>query len=499
MRTRNALFNLLIANAGKLLGIVTYFYVTPKILHFIGATEYGTYQLILQIVSYFNLVEFGIGVSLSLSIYSALDKKRFDQINSYASGAQRFYAFLGVILIVFTTILSLYFQDVFHLKQTENAGVVLLLFGLNISFSYFFGVPALVLNATQKGYYIGWINIFLQPLISLVSLYAVYLGFSLLGVGVATVLINFFYYQIINLVISRRLPWLNVFAEIRDYTFLKGSAQYVFIDKILVLIVFQTDYLVISYFLDVSYVAGYSIYVSLFMQITSVFFLFVNVAQAGAGEMVAKGDPSKVVSLWSELLAISFVLVILVAPLIIVFFDEFYLRWMGTEPLDRVILYAMLANFVYLNTIIPTTLMVNTKNLFRRRVAGSVLELTINLAVSLLLVRKLGVFGVVIGTLAGHYLTNFWYLPYLLSSSLQVRIFIYFKHYGFNFVILLLAMICSAFVYYSAFNLIGNCFLLILIYSLSFYFFMLNESNRSIIKRLLVLKTIVFPNNSLTN
>ncbi|MCA6420682.1 MAG: hypothetical protein IM603_16445, partial [Cytophagales bacterium] len=85
MRTRNALFNLLIANAGKLLGIVTYFYVTPKILHFIGATEYGTYQLILQIVSYFNLVEFGIGVSLSLSIYSALDKKWFDQINSYAS------------------------------------------------------------------------------------------------------------------------------------------------------------------------------------------------------------------------------------------------------------------------------------------------------------------------------------------------------------------------------------------------------------------------------
>ncbi|MCE2894494.1 MAG: hypothetical protein LW721_08640 [Flammeovirgaceae bacterium] len=499
MRTKNALLNLLIANAGKLLGIATYFYVTPKILHFIGAAEYGTYQLILQIVGYLNLVEFGVGVSLSLSIYSALAKKRFDLVNSYASGAQRFYSFLGIVLLILGSVLSFYFQDVFHLDQIRNANVVLLLFALNVSFSYFFGVPAIVLQATQKGYYIGWISIFLQPVISLLSLYAVYLGFSLLGVGVVTVLVNFFYYQIINFIISRKLPWLSVFTKLRDYTFLKGSAQYVFIDKILVLIVFQTDYLVISYFLDVSYIASYSIYVSLFMQITAVFSLLINVAQAGAGELVATGERSKVLSLWGELLSISFVLVILVVPGVIIFFDQFYTIWIGTEPLDRSILYVILANFVYLNTIIPTTLMVNTKNLFRKRVVGSVAELTINLIVSLLLVKKLGVLGVVIGTLLGHYLTNFWYLPYLLSSSLHVGIFTYFKQYGFNFTISFVAMICSAFVYYSSFTLISNCFLLLLIYSASFCVFLINERNRSIINRLLILKTIVFPNHGLTS
>lgn len=431
MRSLNAFKNIVLGIFDKIIGIIVYLVVTPYILKFLGKELYGVNQLLVQTVGYFQLAEFGIVTILVVSLYKPIANNDWTAINEIVSYGQRLFLLIAGIILCSGLLFSFFLDNVFHQSAISvfDFRILFIIYIINSSVSYFFSIPVIVLGASQKEYKINRIRIFLNPLISITGVILFNFGYGLIVWALCQLILNVLFSLILYKISIKEFPLLriNPFKKITQVISTKSSV-FVFLDKILVLVVFRSDFILLAYFGFTTEIAVYSIYVTFFNFIMSFVFVPITNITHGAGDLLARGKSIDVIRLWEDATTGGFIAAALLLPTIYFNFDSFINVWLETTPLSNNVLILMCINLGYLCIIHPTTMIINSQNKFKERLMGSVLELTLNLIFSIILIPKLGVFGAVIGTAIGHFLGNFWFLPWLLSTRIVHRPFsAYFK------------------------------------------------------------------------
>lgn len=436
-----------------------YMQVSMQILQFIVRTvfirtlsvEYwGINGLFSNILMMLSLAELGIGNAINYSMYKPIAEGNEKKICQYMNIYKKLYIGIGIFVLMIGIGLMPFLNFFMASKPNINClYLIYFLYVINSASTYFFSYKSAIIYVDQKQYMVSNCNV----IFSCIQ--------SILQIAFLITTKNFIIYLSINIFINIcKNIYISTIAD-KNYPFLKNGSGLrlpneecrklyknifaMFLHKISNVILNGTDNLVISKFIGIAVLGIYSNYSTLIITIKIIFDLIFNSLTASVGNLCVKESKNKVNQVFSLIQFVNFWIVGFCSACFIVLFNPFISIWVGKDYLlSMPIVITIVSVFFF-------TCMRRTVEMFRDalglfwydRYAGLV-EAIINIVISVVLVKKIGIIGVFLGTIISNIMTSFWISPYILYKyELKKSVWEYFKSYANYFIINLLAIIST--------------------------------------------------------
>ena len=264
MRTKNAIINAMGSIITFILSFIPVFIVRKVFLDVLGEELLGLSSLYSNIISYLSLIEMGIGTVIIFSLYKPFSEKNIFKINGYINYYAKFYRIVGIIIfilgILITPFLSFFITDTLNIKSAQW---YFFLFLLNTLISYFFTYRFCLLNVSQEGYKLAIGTCISKIIIASLQIFIIYKYQSFSLYLLTQIIINLIFYLILNIYINKHFSWLGNKTgtlDEKEKKQLDKNIKSLFFHKIGSIIVFGTDSIVISSFINLATVAKYNSY-----------------------------------------------------------------------------------------------------------------------------------------------------------------------------------------------------------------------------------------------
>ena len=416
------------------------FFITPYVLNGLGKEMYGLNSLMLQTVGYLGLADFGLGKAIHIAYYKALSTKNNNKINIVFNSANNIYLFISAMILILGLTLCFFLEYFFQINPelVLLSKYVFVIYAIKSAVSYVFGSYQSLIISDQKQYKLGFINLFFRPLYVISNGLVIYFGGLLLELVICSLIISLIFEFIKYIVIRRNYPFLKKTNKTRHKALLKTSF-YVLIDKIVKLSYKRLDFILIGIYLSLSDVASFAIYMTFSLILERFYISAITPIQPGIGNLIHKKEIKKIKDLFKDMITTVFFFQILICSALIFFLQSFVINWVGEDMLIN-------GNFIYFFVMvifIKPLLIVNNsfidaKDLFKKKMYGSIIEISLNVLVSIFLVKSFGVLGLIVGTLTGYLLMQIWYVPYIFNRSFKISSLYYFievlKYFLFFFI-----------------------------------------------------------------
>ncbi|MCJ8341354.1 MAG: oligosaccharide flippase family protein [Cetobacterium sp.] len=385
--------NLLILIITSLLGFIVNKYFSK----YMGVETLGLMRLFSQIVAYLNLAEMGIGSASSYALYKPLYENNYSRVSVIINTMDYFYKMIGFFVLIIG--LGINFILPFMLKNgisNKEIYVYWSLYVINTAVSYTYAKYSILLIADQKLDKVkitqgsGKVIIQILQLLSLIYIKS-FLVYILLMIC-----------ENIYVFIFLKKIYVKTFilnkTEERDKNIIKDIKN-LFWHKLGGVIVFNTDYIVLSKFTSLGTIGVYSSYLMIYSLSVVLMMTISNVLMPIIGRFITKNSKELIYKKWREIYTIYF------------YFSTFYIictyyliipfvkLWLGNEYiLSKVTVLLILCNLFISMTRGAIDIFKETSGFFDDTYVPF-LESIINLFFSLILVQKYGLNGVIIGTL----------------------------------------------------------------------------------------------------
>lgn len=435
MRTKKAIFNAIIGIITYIISFLPLFIVRKVFLDVLGSELLGLNSLYSNIISYLSIVEMGIGSAIIFSLYKPFAEKDYIKVKGYINYYSRFYKFVGffilIVGIILTPFLNIFIKDNINIKQAQ---VFFILFLMNTFISYLFSYKQCILNVAQEGYKASLATTISKLVIAILQVLFLKLYGSLYSYIIIQIIINLIYYNLVNYYIDKKFKHIiDIKGKIekKEKDDLKMNIKALFMHKIGSVVVLGTDSLVISAFISLSVVAKYNSYNMIFTALQGVISSGMNAITPSIGNLLVEGDSSKAYKVHKKIFFANFWIVSFVIIVLLNTINQFIELWLdGSQILDNFTVYIILINLYFqLMRSSVERFKEGSGNYYQDRYA-SLFEAVINLFFSLLLVNKIGLPGVFIGTLISNLTVIFWTKPKITYKYVFNRPLIdYFKMY----------------------------------------------------------------------
>lgn len=429
-RTKKAKLNVVVSLAAQLLTIICGLIVPKLIISTYGSTANGVVTSIAGFLAFITLLEGGVGGVARAALYKPLAENDAHGIGAVVWEVRRFFRVIGCVFAVYTVVLGLTYKYFAHVKIFDALTVFLLVAVISIATfaQYFIGISySVLLQAAQKTYITTAVNMAATILNAAAVIIIIRLGGSLLTVKFVGGLI--FAVKPFALWLYCRKSFAMEKPEKGGETKLEqkwsGLGQHLafFLHT-------NTDVAVLTLLKSVESVSVYGVYNNIVSHIQSLTASFSTGMEALFGDMLAKGEKSKLDSAFSmyETL-ISFISISLysVTSSAIIPFIKVYIGSVKDvdyiEPVFARILVC--ASLVYCLRL-PYHAAVIAAGRFRETRWSAYGEAALNVAVSVALVIRFGLVGVAAGTLAAMLFRLIYYVFYLSRHVLDrpVKLFV---------------------------------------------------------------------------
>lgn len=370
-----------------------------------GSVYNGLNQSVTQVMNLLHVLQLGISAAAIQMMFRPIaesDERNIAAI--YWDTGRQYrkmgYVFLGVIVPIIICFPFLLKEDLsYHIV------VAFLLFRtISSAMEYFFQAKySVIMVAHNLSFMIYIFNIILLLISSALHLLVLFTAKNILLyqlVAVATTLLRF---VIVGTYVRRKFPYLQTYKKERIPLQRASQRKDVLVSEIAGMVVDSTDLLVLSTFSSLVHASIYSVY---HFVVSGLWFILSSCREAvfaGIGKLYyenVEAFKQKLSSFETIYLSLAFYLysvcVVLFRPFIEVYtanMDAQY-YYMGLP-----ILFVLCKLIVSMR--IPSIVAINTAGHFKQVKYFAVVEAAINLVVSLALVKPLGIYGVLIGTLAG--------------------------------------------------------------------------------------------------
>lgn len=378
--------------------------MTPYIVGHLGVERYGTWAIIGVLTGYLGLLDLGIGTSFVKYIAEFSVKKDHNKINELINTGFVFYSGLGTIIVVLGFILVDPLLTLFHFPPTIYAEasfvfiLALLLFNVSNALSCFTSI----LEGMQRMDISNKVNIVMAVPNVIGTVYFLEKGYGLRGLMLNNA-INFILLSIIKVIISMRIfPEIKLdprrFNKSMFSKLLKFGYKLQF-SRLAYLVNFQTDKLLITYFLGIGYVAYYQLGVTVLQKVREIPLLMVSALVPAVSEIESTHGQGMLRELY---IRGSKYLIFVSTPLLFFLLTNastIMLAWMGSGYERAALVIQLLGIGYFAATVsgVASTIAVGVaKTEFEMRYG--VLMVPLNLFLSCILVQKFGFAGAVMGT-----------------------------------------------------------------------------------------------------
>ena len=407
MRTKNTMktfvYGIIFTSIIALLGLIK----TKVLLTYLGSEYVGVYQLFSQIYVYLSLVDGGIGASIAYQLYKPIQEKDEDKINKIIAGARYYFKIVGIIVIVIGIFLSL--GIMFFIKETTISAwyikICFILFVASSACSYFTSSHAILYEAEQKLYKSSNLNHLLSICESIIAIVISMLGGKLLTILSVFLLLSIVKNIILFLNSKRDHKYLKKEKE-KDLSF-KKDANNLIINKINTLIFENIDIIIVSKYLGLTKVFIYTCYNQIISMITQMVQRLNSALLPSVGNLLVT-DNKKAKNIFYELNSLLFFIGSLLFVPLFYMLSPFIGIFYGKEYTVSNVICLLFVAILYIN-ILKIALESYIKAIYQS---------IVNLTLSLILVKKYGIGGVLIATIFAFITGIFVSYPKIISRKI---------------------------------------------------------------------------------
>ncbi|MDD3392062.1 MAG: hypothetical protein PHE54_00720 [Bacilli bacterium] len=419
MRTKNAFYNLITGLLPQLIIGVLGFVKIKIFISTLGVELNGLMQLFAQIFAYLSLAEGGIGSALQFRLYKLLAKKDYNNINKLLSGAKKVFSKIGYAIILVAVIISfkldIFIKDnPFDLLYIQVAFIMYL---ISATISYFYVADRVLLSSDQKLYKINIIFNTSQIIKFILEITLLLLGTNIFVLIAIYIILNYISCFILRRLVKKEYPWYITKNIEPNYEF-KKDIRHLLPKKIMTTVTKNTDVIVISSFLGIVPTAIYGVYnyIVTFLSQTIDQISFALFSVVGNYNITESKD--KIKNLFKQYNIFCMLLANLICVPLLFSFNSFIVLLAGKEMVvDNITMFFFVMILYIYIIMIPTNTFVTVNGLFKETKVSSIIEILLNLALSIILVNFLGIKGVLLGTVISSLLSNFLYAPYVLYKK----------------------------------------------------------------------------------
>ena len=413
-------------------------FVSRRIFLKILSTEYlglnGTFS---NIISMLSLAELGLGSAICFCLYKPIYNKDEKLINSIMAFYRKAYNIIGASVFVIGAALTPFLNFIVEeLPQISHIRLIYIIFVLNSACSYFFIYKKTLLIADQKQYIsnvvhqtaVFFINLFQIVLLLITKNYFSYLIIMVLGTLIQNI--------VVSVIVNKKYEYLDyksaqpLSKEQKREIFRQIGAMSS--HRIGGVVVNGTDNLIIAKCINVISVGLYSNYFLIKNTVISVISLLFQSVTSSVGNLGARENSEKrKAEVFNMLYLLAAMIIGFCSVSLFVLFNPFIELWVGKEYLlDFKTMFIIVINFYMLGMRQPVLCVRDALGIFWYDRYKPIAESVLNIAFSIPLAFKFGIFGVLLGTLLSTVLTSFWVEPKVLYKyGFKQKLFPYFLKY----------------------------------------------------------------------
>lgn len=442
-----------IVSGGGLTAITTFVSVVQLrlILDFLPKELAGMWLLFLSVGAYIAFFDFGISPTLSREVGFLLGRKdsasesvHDQQVADLLATCWRMFSVLAGFSFVFGLVLMgvyLWYQPLSEYQADISWSWLIFLLGASINilggavFAALYGMGDI---ATER--IIRSVTLLFGLGLSYLSLY---FGYGIIGLAVSWVIQNLLARLIALWFLYANHPWIrNVHGRASKVLFLKIVAPSVkwAVMGFGAILILQTDNIIIATMLGTVSIPQYEAVAKIAIALMTLSLLLVNSSTPFLSRAYAAGQHELVINLLFKNVRISMFAMAVLVPFMAIFGSDIVEIWLVWNFIGHPVLWTMLV-MVFLevhHVALASATMATGRIAFMwiALVAGA-----LNVLISLILVRYVGIWGVALGTMIAQMLTNNWYAPYLTFKHFGISINVYFIKVVFPVVCILILCI----------------------------------------------------------
>lgn len=376
--------------------------IIPRlILQYFGSGVNGLISSINQFLNFFAVMEGGISGVILSSLYKPIIENDNDRISKVARASKIFLNKLAMGFLVYTFILASIFSAWKKQFDWKYVFFLVLILSATTFMQYYFSLlPELIIRAANKVYVCNIISIvfILGNLIVTIACFAVYPQIHF--IKFVSALTYVFQPIFLNIYVKKRYT-LNKKSKLDKE--LLSERWDGFGTNLANIVTTNTDVMVLMFFSSLEMISVYNVYYSIIAALRGLARTLNFGYQAYIGQAYAKGDIEELNSIFAqyELLVLNISGIFYASSIeLIVPFVSIYTKGVNdanyNQPLFSIILNLAMVILCFRD---PYIQMIQGAGLFRKTARYAYKEAGINIIISIILVRKLGIIGLAVGTL----------------------------------------------------------------------------------------------------
>ena len=408
-------YNLLSGLVYQVILIVISFLIPRLYLENFGSEVNGVLSTIKQIFVYMTLLEAGIGLATMQALYKPVAENDHDKAGSILSATNTFYIKTGVIYSAIVLVLAVVYSFFIHtsIPPFELFSIILLT-ALPSLFSYFVQAKyRVLLEVDGRKYIITNSETVLQLLSNVGKILVLLLTDSLVLIQLVYCVLALGQLGYIYIHAKRRYTWLNL-RSTPDYEAI-SQRKSVLVHQVSGMVFNNTDILLLSVLCDFKVVSVYTVYNIFFSQIQNFITSIISGFSFALGQMFQTNREKfmKVYNVYETLYIMATFIIYTLMAVFLLPLIQIYTK--GIEDADYTNVYLVIL-FVLMNLLangkLPSNHVLEYSGKFEETRSHAIIEMVINITVSVVAILVWGICGAIVGTIAAllyRGITMIWY------------------------------------------------------------------------------------------
>lgn len=440
-RSSKALKNVTTGVINKVLMLFLAFATRTFFIRLLGAEYTGVSSLYTNILSVLSLAELGLSNVLMFYLYGAIKDQDEDRISLLVQEFKKIYTGIIVCVLSGGLLLIPFLKYIVNSTlPTDEIIIYYILYLVNSVASYFVVYRTMVIKADQKE--------FISNIVQTTTTVAMYV----LQITYLLIVRNFLGYLAIQVICTISNNIILNFIALRKYPFLKRKAKNekeiierkdlfdnikaTFLFKVSDTILDQTDSIIISIMFGTVFVGYYYNYYMLITYISAIAGIIANGLVASFGDLNAEGDMEQSYKMFRvALMGFALFGTFCTASYACVV-QDFIPIWVGSDyMMDYRLVLAVLAVF-YLRMVTNTMWMYRSSmGIFKEVQYINIAAAVLNIIISVILGKLMGISGVIVATALSRLVTSFWYEGKVVFDRFRKSVSIYYLQQLKDFIV----------------------------------------------------------------
>lgn len=416
--------NLLIGTIGQLIALVFGILLPKLVIVSYGSEVNGLLSSVTNIYAYVALVEAGVAAASCQALYKPITENNRESMNAILAATNQYYHRTGYIYLALIVAFSVVYPLLIHTDIPLFIVVLVILFnGLGNVINYFFhGKYLILLKADGKNYVRTGLELVTNTLKQAIKIVFIKLGYSVIFVQFAAMLVSFLQMAYITYYIKKHYPWID-FNVLPDKQSISQSKNVV-VHEINYMITSNVDTVLLTAFETLKTVSVYSLYNLLFSTINRLLRVVRDSLEFKIAHLFHE-DREKFQIAFSvfEVYYITLAFAVFsVANYFVLPFVSLYTR----DVSDAVYVIPILpVLFVLINLLsagrYPSEAMIHIAGHFKQTQNSAAIETIINVVISIILVQFVGIAGVLLGTIISSLYRTVYLIDYVNKNIVGRR------------------------------------------------------------------------------